>query len=163
MFHNGVATDRYTSETIVALSENQHNRDYVPVFKYWKVRGGSYPHWFLAKNQFTALSDDYHRISQHYLALNPQVIFIYENDQAYGELYCHTPEIDFPGVYGMWQSKVYGRDDALYSVGEEWAYRYHKRLYYDDPISTHRHSVYRSLYAVCEEDDGPMLERLVAH
>ena len=124
------------------------------------MRGGCYPHWFLERNHFIALSEDYHRISDHYLALNPQVIFIYENDQAYGELYCHTPEIDFPGVYGMWESKVYGRDDALYSVGEEWAYRYHKRLQHDDPIRKKRETVYRSLTQVIEEDDGPMLEHL---
>ena len=128
----------YTYDVHMAISENYQEKEGVAIYQVWTIKGGRWPNWFLAENEFEPLSKDYDRLPVVFYTEGVQKLFVYENYQGKGELFVHTPGLDKPGYYAMYESRTYGRDEALYSVGEQWCYKWHQ--FYqeeqtsDDPV-----------------------------
>ena len=113
-------------EILFGISQNYQDQG-VPVFQFYVVRGGAYPHWFLCDNTWEPLHGGaYIRAPpsmQHYRL---QLFYIYQTYQDFAQIYCHTPELDPPGVYAVFESTRYARDQAFYCTGKDTYYVGHR-------------------------------------
>ena len=130
----GSRGQHYTYDMVMAISENYQNHRGEPIYQVWNVKGGQWPNWWLAENEFEKVTKGYDRLPRAFYTEGVQKLFVYENYQGKGELFVHTPGLDKSGYYALYESQTYGRDEALYSVGEDWRYKWH--AFYEDDQTT---------------------------
>ena len=113
---------------IVALSENWQDERGIELFRLWQMEGACYPHWFLQRrNQIAMNGGRYQLLDASFWRQQHQELFIY---QSYGvglTIFCHTPGLDAPGVYSVWDSDTVPRDYSWQTTAEDLRYRCHWR------------------------------------
>ena len=53
--HSG--EERYGQEIHFALSENYHDTHQRPLWRFFRIKGGLYPYWFLSENEYHVLNN----------------------------------------------------------------------------------------------------------
>ena len=113
---------------IVALSENWQDNGGRALFRFWPMEGCCYPHLFLQQRRQVAMKGGaYQVLDASMWEQKHQEIYIY---QSYGvglTLFCHTPGLDAPGVYSVWDSDSVSRDQSWRMIAQDLHYRSHWR------------------------------------
>ena len=89
--------------------------------------GGVYPYWFLHPCDWTTLNNGlYQTLSPAFMSTPVQTIYVFNNWNMKAMLYVHTPELDRPGLYAVFESERYGRDEAFYCSAADTHYICHR-------------------------------------
>ena len=89
--------------------------------------GGIYPYWFLHYNHFQKLNNGvYTTLSPGFFSTPLQTIFVFNNYDEKAMLYVNTPQLDRPGLYAVFESTRYSRDEAFYMTAEDTFYVCHR-------------------------------------
>ncbi len=116
-----------TQSVLLGLSENWQDGVGNKLFRWWLMEGCVYPQWFLQNRIYNVLNDGaYQPMQESFFQMPHQEIFIYMNYQKYATLFVHTPFIDLPGVFAIWESDRWGRDDAHMCTALDLTYRTHE-------------------------------------
>ena len=135
--------DYFYHDILLALCENYHDEDRRPLWRLWNVQGGGcYPYWFLAPKQFDSLNNGaYLPIPDQFYANNMQLIYIFQNYQGFAQIYVNTPQLDPPGIYAVFESNKFGRDQALFCTHEDTFYVCHRKWPQEDSAIMMRQNV----------------------
>ena len=118
----------HNQDIILALSENYYDEKKQALWRFFVVRGGACPYWFLGKNNSVVLDHGRYGAMPDWFLNYPlvQCIYVMQNWDDHAELYVWTPRIDMPGVYAVFESAVFSRDKAFEHGGWHYSYVVHR-------------------------------------
>ena len=110
---------------VVGISENYLDNCGARVYRYYNVEKAHYPCWFLGFRYYGAplYGGAYVPMRPDFAEQGYQDLYVYESYNGLATLYVHTPELDAPGVYAVYDSTTYTRDGLWQSSGEDLRYR----------------------------------------
>ena len=127
--------DYFRQDLVLHVSENyqEHEDGFPNQCSQWRsyiVAGGCYPFWFQEEHKiFQVLNQGaYAAVPPEFFSQKPQVLYIFETCHGFAQFYVHTPELDPPGLYAVFESDKYGRDMAFYGTAEDTFYICHRRF-----------------------------------
>ena len=136
----------YHQEIILGLSQNYQDSRQQTLWQFWSVKGGAYPYWFLSPTTFEMLNGgNYMTVPPSYLAQNPQVLYVFQNYAGFAQIYVNTPQLDPPGIYAVFESNKWGRDNAFCCSGEDTFYLCHRKWPEENDVMLLRKNVLQSM------------------